>query len=175
MLLKELHSIESEEIHFVTDQYFSTSIKGVDRISRQQETAEAYHISGSNQRLHNKWNEKLKNLNIRTAIVKFLVEAWRKEECGAIFKSKVLYINSGNDCYRFCMENGTWKRSVVEFLYSTHEEADSRMMFHLSRAPTPNQIVIRTTADTDVLIILLGCIEHLDETGSDYTSSFSHK
>ena len=36
------------------------------------------------------------------------------------------------------------------------------MIFHLSKAPSPNQAVIRTN-DTDVLIIALGCFKHLPE------------
>ena len=75
------------------------------------------------------------------------------------------------------------------------------MIFHLSKAPSPNQAVIRTN-DTDVLIIALGCFKHLPEgllvwlnqlhmglgvlfcdalpgflamTGYDYLSSFCHE
>ena len=47
----------------------------------------------------------------------------------------------------------------VERLYCTHEEADSRMFFHLSTVPSTSKVVIRTTY-TDCLIIALGC-KHL--------------
>ncbi|KAG1689652.1 Protein disulfide-isomerase TMX3 [Nymphon striatum] len=43
---------------------------------------------------------------------------------------------------------------VVE-LYCTHEEADTRMFFHLTHVQSPSNVVIRTT-DTDCLIIELG-------------------
>ena len=42
-------------------------------------------------------------------------------------------------------------------LYSTHGEADSRMMFHLNPVINSSNVVIRTS-DTDVLVIALGCM-----------------
>ena len=42
-------------------------------------------------------------------------------------------------------------------LYSTHEEADSSMIFHLNSVINPPNVVIRTS-DTDVLVIALGCM-----------------
>ena len=46
--------------------------------------------------------------------------------------------------------------SEVTYLYSTHKEADSRMFFHLTNVSSPANAVVRT-ADTDCLIIALGC------------------
>ena len=41
--------------------------------------------------------------------------------------------------------------------YSTQEEADPRIKFHLNSVTTPANVVIRTS-DTDVLVIALGCM-----------------
>lgn len=43
-------------------------------------------------------------------------------------------------------------RVEVLELFSTHEEADSRMLFHLTSVPDNSNVVIRT-ADTDCLVI----------------------
>ena len=88
------------------------------------------------------WKKNLKSPSFKSALVKFLVTTWKQEQFGEIFKDKILYVNSGNECYRFYKENSSWKRSEVSFLYNTHEETDSRMIFHLSKAPSPNQAVI---------------------------------
>ena len=77
-----------------------------------------------------------------------------------IANGKIIYMNCGNDCYRFCMENGSWTRSIVGFLYNENEEADSRIMFHLMRIPSPNQVIIRTN-DTDVVILTLHFLKSL--------------
>ena len=50
----------------------------------------------------------------------------------------------------------------IESLYSTHEEADSRMLLHVKSIPAPSNVVIRTV-DTDVLIIALGCLDLIDQ------------
>ena len=52
-------------------------------------------------------------------------------------------------------------KSEVEDLYSTHEEADSRMIFHAKTISPPANIVIRTV-DTDVIIIALGSMHLFD-------------
>ena len=54
------------------------------------------------------------------------------------------------------------KKIEEEYRWS-HEEADSRMLFHLSKCSTPSNIVIRTV-DTDVLIIALGSLHLLAES-----------
>ena len=40
-------------------------------------------------------------------------------------------------------------------VYSTHEEADSSMIFHLNSVTNSSNVVIRTS-DTDILVIALG-------------------
>jgi hypothetical protein len=50
-------------------------------------------------------------------------------------------------------------RENVQDLYSTHEEADSRMFYHLDYISAPSKVVIRTS-DTDCLVIALA-FKHL--------------
>ena len=49
-------------------------------------------------------------------------------------------------------------RMIQPNVYSTHEEADSKMIFHVTEE---NRNVVIRTADTDVLIIGLGCISQI--------------
>ena len=49
-----------------------------------------------------------------------------------------------------------------EELHSSHEEADSRMFFHLDHISGPSNVVIRTD-DTDCLVIALGCTHLFDQ------------
>ena len=46
---------------------------------------------------------------------------------------------------------------IKSHLCSTHEEVDSEIIFHVTSIEENSNVVIRT-ADTDVLIIALGCI-----------------
>ena len=97
------------------------------------------------------------------------------------------------------------QRNEETHLYSNHEEADSRMIFHLKSLSGRNNIVVRTN-DTDVLVIILSNMDKLNAssqiwlevgvsslythlgsplcaslagfhafTGCDYTASFSRR
>ena len=47
-------------------------------------------------------------------------------------------------------------------MYCTHEEADSRMLFHLKSLSSVSNVV-SWTSDTDVLLIALSCWSHFNE------------
>ena len=55
-----------------------------------------------------------------------------------------------------------WENNDLEEYRCSHEEADSRMLFHISKCSTPSNIFVRTV-DTDVLIIALGSLHLLEE------------
>ena len=65
-----------------------------------------------------------------------------------------------NVCYLFKVSSGKMARIIQPHLYSTHEEADSKMIFNLTSIEKNSNVVIRI-ADTDVLIIALGCISQI--------------
>ena len=46
-------------------------------------------------------------------------------------------------------------------LYSAHQEADSKMLFHVASIPSPVDMVVRS-ADTDILVIALECLSTID-------------
>ena len=71
-----------------------------------------------------------------------------------IFQGKCLFVNDGDIYYCFREENGQATRTLILELTSSHEEADSKMIYHL---------IIRTS-DTDMLVIALGCLEHIPES-----------
>lgn len=108
------------------------------------------------------WTEKLKNPFFKLALIEFLVDEWKKDEYGYLADEKVLYMNKGNDCYRFCNENGKWVRTLMPYMENHCEEADGRMMFHLSKVACPNQVSIRT-ADSDVVLLALYFIRSIDK------------
>ena len=46
--------------------------------------------------------------------------------------------------------------------YAKHEEADTRMIYHVGQLPSETNVVVRT-ADTDVVVIALGCFHQLQD------------
>ena len=70
-----------------------------------------------------------------------------------------LYVTDGN-VYLFEVSNGKMVKMIQLHLYSTHEEAESKMIFHVTSIEE-NSNVVRRTADADVLIIALCCISQI--------------
>lgn len=76
-------------------------------------------------------------------------------------KRKKLYVTHKELCYSYRCLDDAIVRTEVEQLYGTHEEADTRMIFHL-QSLIPAQNVVFSTADTDVMAILLGNLHKID-------------
>ena len=83
-----------------------------------------------------------------------------------IFGREILYANCGDICYKYAAHEGNVVCEEEPRLFSTHEEADSRMFHHVAfsnrehRSTDPINIVVRTN-DTDCLVISLGCFKLL--------------
>ena len=75
----------------------------------------------------------------------------------------MLFANSGDKCFKFYAVGKCVFREVVIELYNTHEEADTRIYFHLFSVMPFSNVVIRTD-DIDCLIISLGIQSKLDES-----------
>jgi hypothetical protein len=72
-------------------------------------------------------------------------------------------MNCGDHCNTFKVEDEVVvKRELHAMFNSTHEEADSRMLFRISSVQPPANVVIRTI-DTNVLVIVLGCFSSLPQ------------
>ena len=60
-------------------------------------------------------------------------------------------------------ENGQVPRTLIPELASSHEETDSKMIYHLTILEENSKVIIRTS-DTDVLVIALGWLENIPES-----------
>ena len=75
-------------------------------------------------------------------------------ETPTLFKDLRIYATCGNQCFSFKTEGEKVRKAEETSLKYSHEEADSRMLFHAKSINAPYTVVIRT-ADTDVLVITL--------------------
>ena len=154
-LLTRICAEKGNELHIVFDKVQLSSIKDCGRDERSKNISREpnYQITGPGQHTPSNGLEALQNDNFKVFLNKFLVGIWKKDCFGGILKEKKLYIIDGNVCYLFEVSNG----KMVNF-YSTHEETDSKMIFHVTEE---NSNVVIRAADTDVLIIALGCISQI--------------
>ena len=78
-----------------------------------------------------------------------------------ILKDKVFAnANLDNICFVYCVFNESVIAEEVEHLYSSQNEADSRMFFYVQQCEVPSNIVIQTDG-TDCLVIAMECKHNL--------------
>lgn len=67
-----------------------------------------------------------------------------------------------NKFQSYCVSNNHVIKSEEVDILCHHEEADTRIMFHIYKAPKNSKILVKAT-DTDVLIIILGNIHKVPD------------
>ena len=110
----------------------------------------------------------MKNTSFKISLNKYLVEYWNDNLLVDLIGEKILYVNCCDTCYKYQVVSNCVVRSDEARLYSNHEEADSRMFFHVSclaenyGSTSDVNVVVRST-DTDGLIIAVGGFQKLLE------------
>ncbi|XP_057306368.1 uncharacterized protein LOC130644684 [Hydractinia symbiolongicarpus] len=159
-ILKRVCASKGNIIHFVLDKMVHPSIKDCERDLRCTERHGAYQITGPEQKRPSNWLNALRNDHFKAALVEFLAFFWENNMHSTVLGNKTVIMNRNDTCYMFRVEGEIVVKTEIVKLFSTHEEADSRILYHLSSIQTPANVVIRTI-DTDVLIIALGCLSKL--------------
>ena len=114
-------------------------------------------------------------------MLEYLVRYWANDHLHSFIGQKKLYVTCKNvTCHLFTYNDNCVHTTKCANLYSTHQEADSKMLFHVASIPSPANIVIRSV-DTDVLVIALTCLSTVDprkkvwmETGLESKSSLRY-
>ena len=129
------------------DKWIEPSIKDCEREDRGSLRG-FYSIKGPTQIRPSDWGEALKNKPFKESLIGFLIEAWKDDS-----KNKTAYANYNNCCYKYRAENGVAISTVDDQFFSSHQEADNGMFFHLNHA-LPGSTVVMQTDDTDSVIAL---------------------
>ena len=93
-----------------------------------------------------------------------MIEHWSDNSFADVLRQKTLYANCGDKFYKYKVVSNCIVRTEEIQLYSDHEEADSRMFFHVASlaenysSDNPVNVVVRST-DTDSLVIAIGCFQ----------------
>ncbi|XP_050294313.1 uncharacterized protein LOC126734656 [Anthonomus grandis grandis] len=114
-----------------------------------------YRIDGPDQLRTKDLATELKNPNFKEAIVNFFIQHWAENHMAPYMNNKEIYINC-ESCYKYQVNDGKIVKTLEPSLTCpAHEEADTKMIFHVSQLKFDANITIRCS-DTDVLIIMLG-------------------
>ncbi|MCG7875152.1 MAG: hypothetical protein N0C90_02335 [Candidatus Thiodiazotropha endolucinida] len=146
----------ADRVDFLCDTYKHPSIKDITREDRGSVTGEI-KVSGPDQRRPKDFGTALKAESFKISLLRFLAEEWSSDEYTSVLKTCELYFGLDDKCYLYKVVDGKMTRTEIGELNCQHEEADTRIVWHIKHACShtvlPN-IVVRCV-DTDVLVILV--------------------
>ena len=96
------------------------------------------------------------------ALVTFLVDYLENNNSNRILGLKKLIVSNGDKCYHFISQEDRMVKSEEAVYYSKHEEADTRMIYHLGQLRSWTNVVVRTI-DINVVVIVLGYFHQLQD------------
>lgn len=160
LILIRICNTKSTEVHLVFDRYFFQSIKDSERCSRESIDI-PYIISGTSQNRPIDFSKSLKNKKFKEALVQFLANDWQKDSMACILANKKIFITVEEKCFSFVSNNHSVKKVEEPDFACYHEEADTRLIYHISKLK-PNSKIMVKASDTDILIILLGSMHKFD-------------
>ena len=111
-------------------------------------------------------------------LLRFLFREFEDQIYAPVIGKKLLYVSCDNECKKlFCVDD-VLKTEFEPELYGSHEDGDTRVMFHAMHVDrnNPGSISVRGN-DTDILIILLTSSHLLEnshlwfDTGFDSTNT----
>jgi hypothetical protein len=142
---------QSNRIDVVFDVYHARSIKSTERIIRGAESSVQFKSITANQ-IVRQWRKFLASTGNKASLIKFIVHEWMKPESTARLADKQLYVTCEQKCY-LITKHGS---DEIPQLASSHEEADTRLLFHAAHASEcHNKTIILVAEDTDVFILCL--------------------
>lgn len=94
-------------------------------------------------------------------MIGFLCVAFEYNSLIDILGDKTTRVTCKKSCFSYSCINGRIVKASDNELISTHEEADTRVLLHLSKISFPAPVVI-CTSDTDVMVVAISNIGELD-------------
>lgn len=161
-IIKKLCRTSSKRIDLIFDKCVVPSLKDIEKDRRAGVSGRdsVFKILGEEQKRPNDFLKTLRSDSFKTEFVQFLVKHWKTSVPTGILGDKILRVNCENICYMFYETDGHVNCEIDEVLNCSHHEADTRILFHISKLQENTNVVIRAS-DTDILIIAVGNMHKL--------------
>lgn len=141
-------------ITIVFDTYKSHSIKEGERIRRGVRPTAEFNISG-NRKIH-KFRDFLKSWKNKLSLLHFLTQYIIDNHGEFLKDNEALLIAGGfENPEKVVLLSKNQEEKTLDDLYSTHEEADTRIILHMIYEAQLNKNILIKSVDTDVLLLLI--------------------
>ena len=80
-----------------------------------------------------------------------MVSCWDNQQLQNIMESKVIYVTDDMQCHQIRVIDGKLIKTEQYHMLCSHEEADTRMIFH-TKCINDGKVVVIRNIDTNVLI-----------------------
>ncbi len=163
LILKRI--LIADRVDFVCDTYSAApTIKDMEREARgSSDSTVGYVITGPEQNIPRDFGALLKLSSYKHALLNFLVDEWTRQIYADIIYEHKLHVGLVDKTWKYTSDEGTVSRQPMEALKCSHDEADTRVVWHLTEMSDQEQdanVVVRCD-DTDILVMLLTHITHL--------------
>lgn len=107
----------------------------------------------------------MKNINFKEALIDFFCLHWACDDNAPFLNNKIVHLNF-RQCFSYVGNGNKVDSKIVEDLCcELHEEADSKITYHVCNISEEANIVVRGS-DTDILVIMLGNMHKLKNSSS---------
>ncbi|KAL4703623.1 hypothetical protein ACJJTC_007650 [Scirpophaga incertulas] len=160
-IMSLLTATHASRVDIIFDQYFSPSIKDYERAKRQEVRTINYFITGPEQIRPVDFMKELRNIQFKEAFVDFLITHWSTNEMIEFIGNTTVNLNY-KQCHTYSVHNNSVIVDINDDLSCQHhEEADTKIIYHTCQMDEDVSDVLIKTCDTDILILLLGNMDHL--------------
>lgn len=148
---------KTQRLDFVTDSYWKLSVKSLERARRG--CGKAHLIGGPRTKVPRDWKQFLLNDDNKKQLTNFILEQWKQDKYAPrLHMREVLFVCEKRVIKLHSPGGRITIAEEVRRLYSSHEEADTKMVLHcldIASHTKDNTTIILRSPDTDVFILLL--------------------
>lgn len=161
MHILKILTYNRKEVHIIFDKYKNPSIKDFEHNLRGEDDIQYDVIRKDNNRPSD-FCKLLRSNNFKEKFVKFLIEDWTRDEFITLITGKTIKLNY-DQCYIYEVSSENKIKRVIDYNFSCyHEEADTKIVYHICQFNTNYRVEIHCT-DSDIPIIMLANFKHLKD------------
>lgn len=161
MHILKILTYNRKEVHIIFDKYKKPSIKDFEHDLRGEEDTQ-YDVIRKDSNRPADFCKLLRSNNFKEKFVEFLIEDWTRDEFIILITGKTVKLNY-DQCYTYEVSSENKIKRVIDYNLSCyHEEADTKIVYHICQLNTNYRVQIHCT-DSDIPIIMLANFKYLKD------------